>query len=473
MKNFLSFMVVLITGGIDGNLMSQQHHGLTPSFHQERRDLLRNMMPSNTVAVLFGAPIRNRSNSIDYPYHQSPNFYYLTGWREPHAVLIVFSENQSDEKGVFNEILFVRQNMPYHEMWEGPRLGVQGAQQMGFHRVYAKENFKEFDIDFERFDEVLFLEFQNDIVDTTDSSDLFDLMQNFKTKIKYSKSASKSNDYNTDLLRKYLTQLREIKTPEEIELLKKAIFISVQGQLEVMKAIKESMTEREIQGIHEFVYKKYGAKDVGYPSIVGSGSNACILHYNANNKTYIKGELVLMDLGAEYQYYTADITRTIPASGRFNDQQKALYEIVYEAQKAGIDAVRIGNSFQSVYNASSQVIKEGLLNLGIITNPGDYQKYFPHGVTHHIGLDVHDWAEYKDLKENMVITIEPGIYIPAGSDCDPKWWDIGIRIEDDILISEDGPINLSIDLPRRWNDIEATIALPSTLDDFILPEIEY
>ena len=254
--------------------------------------------------------------------------------------------------------------------------------------------------------------------------------------------------------------------PEEIEILKKAIAVSVQGQLEVMKAINDSMTERELQGIHEFVHKTYGASEVGYPSIVGAGNNACILHYTANNKTEIKGELVLMDVGAEFQYYTADITRTIPASGVFNAQQKALYQIVFEAQKAGIEAAKIGNSFQSIYAASSQIIKKGLLDLGISEEPEDFRKYFPHGVTHHIGLDVHDWGEYKDLKENMVITIEPGIYIPAGSDCNPKWWDIGIRIEDDILVSTDGPINLSMDLPRYWKDIEEIIALPSALDDF-------
>ncbi len=472
MKKFFGLVLLILIGCVGSSTYSQQPHGLTPTFHQERRDELRYLMPPHSVAVLFGAPIRNRSNSVDYIYHQSPNFYYLTGWREPHAVLILFSENQIDEIGNFDEILFVRPKDPYHEMWEGKRLGIQGAKEMGFDRVMTKENFKNYHIDFETFEQILFFNFQNDIIDTNDASDLFDLVQNFQSKMNYSEKALKSNNFNQNLLRQYLTQLREIKTPEEIELLKKAIFISVQGQLEVMKAINESMTEREIQGIHEFVHKKYGANDVGYPSIVGSGNNACILHYRANNKNDIKGELVLMDVGAEFQYYTGDITRTIPASGKFNDQQKAIYQIVFEAQKAGIDAARLGNSFRSIYSASSQVIKEGLLNLGIIGKPEEYRKYFPHGVTHHIGLDVHDWGEYQDLKENMVITIEPGIYIPEGSDCDPKWWDIGIRIEDDILISTDGPINLSVDLPRYWKDIEATIALPSALDDFKLPPIK-
>ena len=179
-----------------------------------------------------------------------------------------------------------------------------------------------------------------------------------------------------------------------------------------------------------------------------------------------------MDLGAEYRGYTADVTRTIPVSGKFTFEQKQIYEIVYDAQEAGIEIAKKGNSFSQIYQATKKVATEGLMNLGILKNPEDIRTYFPHGVAHHIGLDVHDPGNYGLLSENMVITVEPGIYIPEGSDCDPKWWSIGIRIEDDILITEDGNENLSKYAPRELNLIEKTMKLDSALDNFILPKIK-
>jgi Xaa-Pro aminopeptidase len=266
--------------------------------------------------------------------------------------------------------------------------------------------------------------------------------------------------------------MREIKTKEEIELLKKAVAISVIGQKEVMKAIHPEMTEREIEGIHEFVYKKYGAADEGYPSIVGAGENSCVLHYTENEKKEIDNQLVLMDLGAEFYGFTADVTRTIPANGKYSPAQRALYEIVYEAQEKSINAVKAGISFDSLYNLSYGIISTGLMRLGIIEDFSEARIYYPHGLSHHIGLDVHDPGNYLDLAVDMVITIEPGIYIPAGSPCDPKWWNIGVRIEDDILITENGPLNLSEGAPRKWQKIELFMKQESILDAFILPEIE-
>ena len=230
--------------------------------------------------------------------------------------------------------------------------------------------------------------------------------------------------------------LREVKTTEEMKLLTKAVRISAQGQIEVMKAMHNNMSETELQGIHEFVYKKYGSEYEGYPSIVGAGNNGCVLHYVENNKMKIEGELVLMDLGAEYHGYTADVTRTIPASGKFSPEQKAIYDIVYNAQEAGIAAAIIGNNGNSTHNAGLKIINEGLFKLGIIKSADEKHMYFPHGTSHHIGLDVHDLSNYGNYEANMVITVEPGIYIPNGSDCDKKWWGIAVRIEDDILITE-------------------------------------
>ncbi|MDB2520871.1 M24 family metallopeptidase, partial [Flavobacteriaceae bacterium] len=219
------------------------------------------------------------------------------------------------------------------------------------------------------------------------------------------------------------------------------------------------------------VYRKYGAADEGYPSIVGAGENGCVLHYIENDKEDLHNQLVLMDLGAEYYGYTADVTRTIPANGVFSVEQKALYEIVYNSQEAAINASQVGNSFRSIYKLSYDIVAEGLLQLGIIDEASEARKYYPHGLSHHIGLDVHDPGNYGDLKTDMVITIEPGIYIPENSPCDPKWWNIGIRIEDDVLVTSEGPINLSAGVPRDWESIELLMKEESALKDFVLPEI--
>ena len=221
----------------------------------------------------------------------------------------------------------------------------------------------------------------------------------------------------------------------------------------------------------QLVFKKYGAAHEGYPSIVGAGDNACVLHYITNDKTDLKNQLILMDLGAEYKGYTADVTRTIPVSGTFTPEQKALYQIVYDAQTAGINAAVAGASFTAISEVTYEVVKTGLLELGLIQESKEYRRYLPHGIAHHIGLDVHDPGLYENLAPNMVITVEPGIYVPEGSPCDPKWWNIGIRIEDDILITAEGPVNLSKDAPRSWQEIEKVMLEKSALDDFILPPL--
>jgi Xaa-Pro aminopeptidase len=288
------------------------------------------------------------------------------------------------------------------------------------------------------------------------------------------KTAFALRDYNFDmeLLSAIMADMREVKSKSEIDLLKKAVAISVVGQIEVMKAMHPLMSEREVQGIHEFVYRKYGAADEGYPSIVGGGENACVLHYIKNEKQELDNQLVLMDLGAEFYGYTADVTRTIPANGIFSPEQKALYQIVYDSQEAAINAAQVGSNFRELYQLSYDIVAQGLMDLGIIAEFYEAKKYYPHGLSHHIGLDVHDPGNYGDLEANMVITIEPGIYIPKNSPCDPKWWNIGIRIEDDILIASNGPENLSAGVPRDWKMIEELMQEESVLKDFILPEIE-
>ena len=287
------------------------------------------------------------------------------------------------------------------------------------------------------------------------------------------KTAFVLKDYIFDVekLEQIMGDLREVKAPFELKQLKRAIEISAIGQVEVMKALHPGMSEREVQGIHEYVFKKYGAAYEGYPSIVGAGNNACVLHYIENSDDPSETDLMLMDLGAEYEGYTADVTRTLPVEGTFTEEQRLLYQIVFDAQEAGIAKSQIGATTRDVTKVTQEVVTKGLMDLGIISEASEFRRYYPHGAAHHIGLDVHDLSNYGLLPENSIITVEPGIYIPKDSPCDPKWWGIGIRIEDDILITKDGPVNLSAGAPRAWELIEAMMAQPSPLDGFTLPEL--
>lgn len=514
---------------------------LSKEFHKERRDLLRSKMPKNSVAVVFANPVRNRANDVDFTFHQDPNFYYLTGYREPNGVLVLFSENQTDEDGtMYNEILYVQKRDARAEQWNGKRLGIEGAKaELRFAVAKNGEDFLENKINFKKFDKLFIEKFNDDYRNLSDAADMFDLVKSFKLKAGYNPDiflsrvkqyaygniaetpiessanvidiidrlsnqfeeikddelikefkSAKTDDLRKDAKQKivlalkpktnidlaFLSQnlatMREIKTEVEIKLITKAVRISAIGQIEVMKAMKPHLSETELQGIHEFVYKKYGAEYEGYPSIVGAGNNGCILHYVENNQTQVGNELVLMDLGAEYRGFTADVTRTIPANGKFTPEQKAIYDLVYNAQEAGIASYTIGTSMQAPNQAARKVINEGLFKLGIIKSVDEKHNYFPHGTSHHIGLDVHDPGNYVNFEENMIVTMEPGIYIPEGSPCDKKWWRIGIRIEDDILVTKNGPINLSVEAPRTTEEIEKMMAKKSVLDAFVLPDLD-
>ena len=544
MKNLivLTFLLSFYFGHTQKSILSAEHY-------QNARKSFRQKMPDNSVAVLFSAPIRNRSNDVDYIYHQDPNFFYLTGWHQPHSVLMIYKDEQKDTRGIYHEKIYVPERNDYMEMWNGKRYDLEEVKELGFDRVAERVVFKYDSQNLDSFDKVLMFEFNNDIRNqktyifrdnirykVDNPLDLFDLKATFREAINFPndfnrlaykayqrimqtdeenleevrdevaylvkqdsllmgdeiikdflkepaqdfykeakmKTAFALRNYNFDIeiLAGIMADLREIKTKNEVDLVKKAVAISVVGQIEVMKATHPGMTEREIQGIHEFVYRKYGAADEGYPSIVGAGENSCVLHYIENDKEDLHNQLVLMDLGAEYYGYTADVTRTIPANGVFSAEQKALYQIVYDSQEAAISASHVGNSFRSIYTLSYDIIADGLKQLGIINDASEARKYYPHGLSHHIGLDVHDPGNYRDLEEDMIITIEPGIYIPMNSPCDPKWWNIGIRIEDDVLITSEGPINLSESAPRDWEGIEKLMKEESALKDFILPEID-
>jgi len=473
-KNTLFLLLTFLSINI---LSSQQYiDDLGPEFHEKKRQEFRNQMPSNSIAFFFTSPIMKRSNDTDFMYHQDPNFYYLTGWKEPHGVLVIFKDNQQDNNGFFNEILFVRERNEYREMWDGRRLGLRGAKKMGFDRVKLRSDFIKNSFKIDNFSNVLSMDIRDDVRDFKDDKfDLYDLQNKFLEIINDKESPDNLGDlkkeFNNISVNNIMSNLRQTKDSLEIKLLTKAIKISSLAQIEVMKAIHGDMTEREVQGIHEFIYRKYGAAHEGYNSIVGAGANSCILHYITNESIDIDNQLILMDLGAEYRGYTADVTRTIPANGKFSPEQKEIYDLVYESQEAAIKKAVIGNTFNDIYLESIEIISDGLIKLGIIADAKDARKYYPHGVSHHIGLDVHDPGS-RTLEKNMVITVEPGIYIPENSDCDPKWWNIGVRIEDDILITGTDPINLSEDAPRLSNEIEKLMEQDSPINQLELPNID-
>ena len=509
---------------------------LSPAFHAGRREALRALMPPRSVAVIFSYPTRNFSNDVDYPYHPNPDLYYFSGYKEPNAVLFIFKEPQHAPDGsTYKDLFFVQRRDPEQESWTGRRLGAERVKaQLGFDHVYTGSEFAQYPLDLTPFDQILFAGIPDDIHDDlSDSADLYDLYQTFRKKAalpadynteimelvstmlerttpstleraiayvnKRREASAKLRDnefvtdfvnckdsadlarlrdklaslkWNTFLYTRLIGSLREIKTPEEIALMRKTCSISAIAHAEVMKAIQPGMSEAELQGLQEYVHKKLGAEYVGYPSIVGAGANGCILHYEENTRVNINRDMVLMDIGAEYHGYSADVTRTVPSTGKFTPQQRAIYDLVYRAQEAIFPLCREGIPFSDLNKKATEVLAQGLLDLGIIKNKDQVSLYYPHSCSHFLGLDVHDLGNYdQDLKENMVITVEPGIYIPAGSACDKKWWDIGVRIEDDVRVGKTKFELLSWQAPRRSADVEKMCLLKSSVNEMILPVI--
>ncbi|MGZ5285917.1 MAG: aminopeptidase P N-terminal domain-containing protein [Flavisolibacter sp.] len=507
---------------------------LSADFHKGRRDAARALMPSNSVMVVFAAPTRTFSNDVEYNYHQNPDLYYFSGYKEPNAVLIIFKDMQKASDGsLYNELFFVQKKDKMAEHWDGRRLGVEGVKKkLGFQHVFDGDDFGGFTIDFNRFDRIIMDYPPEDIRSSNDPGNLYQLVTKFKEKasipaidrriaelegvarnymnkenreqmqayiikeigsntnylqhpvikkilsisneeeILAFKQAKEQQKFSTALFDEITTSLREIKTPEELALIRKAVEISCRGQNEVMKAVHPDMSELEVQGLHEYIHKRYGAEGIGYGSIIGAGENGCILHYTENTKTQIGTDMILMDVGAEYHGYTADVTRTIPADGKFSKEERAIYQLVYDAQEAAFKTLKDGSTWADAGNAAKEVIAVGLQKLGIIKNKEEVGNYYTHGLGHHIGLDVHDKGSYDTLKKNMVITIEPGIYIPANSNCDKKWWSISVRIEDDALITQNGYELLSVFAPRKIEEIEKLIAENSLLDQYKLPALK-
>jgi Xaa-Pro aminopeptidase len=454
---FVSLLICLVAGG---SLASAQTFPFEmfdtdmplPHVYKERRARVLSSMTNASIAIVFSADVRNRQNDVDYEYRQSSDMLYLTGCQTPGTTLLLAPAGIQIGSRTFNEVLFVPQRNVDREVWQGVSMGPQEAMQyLGVDTALVATDLKSV------LDSLL------PRVDTLHYSTLptkallvplagKNLYADAELK-KWAKERKASLVFKTPMA--ILRAMREVKDTAELRLLRKAIEISMEGHRATMRGARPGMKEYELEALMEYGFKRQGAEDVGYPSIVGSNYNACILHYTANRRATTMNDLVLADCGAEYHGYTADITRTFPLSGKFTNEQRQIYDLVLAAQDAGIAASVAGAPFRAPHAAATTVIADGLLKLGIIKDLADVKQYFMHGTSHYLGLDVHDPGTGGPLQVNSVITVEPGIYIPAGSACDKRWWNIGVRIEDDILITAEGPVNLSATLARTAADIEA------------------
>ncbi|HRG38441.1 MAG TPA: aminopeptidase P family protein [Bacteroidia bacterium] len=451
MKHYWYFLLALF---IIQPVFAQDTDLLTKEFHAERRDALRKLMPANSCAVLFAH--MNKSDDISRtPYHQDPNFYYFTGLNESNAMLIIFKEPQTfAEAGEHNEVIFIKDLNPATEVWTGHLLGKNGVKEkLGFNYCLINKTLTNFNFNFASLDKIFLLQALTDCPSSYVEEDI-DLEAILSTKI----STYINSKLNTDKLPYWVAALREIKQPEEIVLMRKAISNGVDAHKELMKALVPGMFEYQAQAVIECMFKRGGMECEAYPSILGGGENSCILHYETNRKQLAGNDMLVIDAGGEYHGYAADITRTLPVDGKFSAEEKAIYDIVLEAQEEGIKACKTGNQFNAPHRAAVSVIQKRLKELGITKNETEYQKYFFHGTSHYLGLDVHDVGNGGKLNPGTIITVEPGIYIPSGSPCDPKWWNIGVRIEDDVLITAGEPDVLSGKLPKKTEEIEAIMA---------------
>lgn len=532
-KSMITFVVVFLSLIADAVIAQQPlpTDYLTKEFHAGRRDALRKVMPNNSVAVIFAYPERVFSRDVNYVYHQNPDLYYLSGYKEPDAVLLIFKEDQHKGDTVYNELFFIRKRNPAQEQWTGRRLGVEGVQkQLGFKLVYNSDEFDKYPLEFTKFSKILYDAMPDDVggnlrslmssfrekagikqADNKNIQQAFRTIANYLTPANLARGVSriktnmlesndkefqtnplllelinhpdsitlasvskkiKSNPLRTEEYNTLISSLREIKTPEELSLLRKSVFLSAVAHEEVMKAIEPTMSETELSGLFQYIHKKYGAEGEGYPPIVGAGANGCVLHYEENNVTHVNNQLVLMDVASEYHGYSADITRTVPANGKFTPEQRAIYQVVYNAQEEIFRLCKEGTAFSKLNEKATEVLADGLLKLGIIQDRAEVLRYYIHGCSHHMGLDVHDKYVTPVLQQNMVITVEPGIYIPKGSPCDAKWWDIAVRIEDDVVITKTGYENLSAAAPRKADDVEKTVAKKSVFNQLVLPQLK-
>ncbi|MCY4418718.1 MAG: aminopeptidase P N-terminal domain-containing protein [Cytophagales bacterium] len=416
---------------------------LSPEFYAGRREALREQLPPKSVALFVASVLKERSTDQHYPYEPQADLFYFTGIREPYVFLFIFQNGE--------EYLFTPPRDEWREKYDGPRLGPEEVEKsLGIAHALPAERLGSW---------VPPMAAKTMLLDPLPKSVEDHVMDTLLTNLKKNITLGFADiKRETTKLRDIMDQLRGHKTVEELKLLREAIRITCIAHEEVMRSAWVGISELEIEGIHELVHKTYGAHTEGYHPIVASGKSGCILHYQKNDRSNIgAGELILMDVGASYGGYSADITRTFPLGGKFSPAQRLIYEVVLKAQEEAIRICRPGRPVHDITRLSMGIVAEELLKLNIIKKKDQVRNYFPHGATHHIGLETHDRGPYgRDdlMAAGMVLTVEPGIYIPTESPCEEKWWGIAVRIEDDILITADGYENMSRDLPKAPDEIE-------------------
>lgn len=428
-------------------------------FARRRKQLIR-MMGRGSVAIVPAAPVRGRNRDVEYPYRQDSDFHYLTGFPEPEAVAVLVPGRKAAEY-----VLFCRERDPVMETWNGRRAGQDGACEI----YAADDSFPISDID-----EILpgLLEGCERVFYTVGILPEFDQrVFGWVNQIRASaRTGSRAPDEYVSL-EHLMHDMRLFKSRAEIKTMRTAMQISVNAHRRAMQVCRPGMNEYQIEAefLHEF--RSHGAEPA-YPSIVGGGANACILHYTENNAELGDGDLLLIDAGAEYECYAADITRTFPVNGRFSPAQRAVYEVVLAAQQAAIEQVKPGNTWNDPHTAAVETLTAGMVELGLLKGKlrsliksEAYRRFYMHRTGHWLGMDVHDVGDYKVggewrvLEPGMVLTVEPGLYIPAGSKgVARKWWNIGVRIEDDVLVTADGCEVLTAAAPKRVDEIEALMA---------------
>lgn len=409
------------------------------------------------VAVFPAAPARTRSNDTEYRYRPESDLFYLTGFPEPEAVAVLAPDHPEHKF-----VLFVRPRDPEREVWDGKRAGLEGAiEEYGADTAYSIEELDEKLPEYLDGRERLFYRVGRD-----EEFDLriIRLLNTYRT-TRRAKAPGPSSILDPGTI---VHEMRLHKTAADVALMRRAIEISAEAHRAAMAAARPGMFEYEVEALIEYTFRRQGASGPSYASIVGSGPNATTLHYVENSRRIGENELVLVDAGAEYGLYAADITRTWPASGRFTEEQRAIYEIVLEAQTGAIAMSAPGVTMQAIHEFCVKTIAEGLVRLGLLEGPvekaiesGAYRKFYMHKTGHYLGMDVHDVGTYREgeewrgLASGMVMTVEPGIYI--AEDCaevDERWRGIGVRIEDDVLITETGHEVLSAAAPKTIDEIE-------------------
>ena len=431
---------------------------ITRQEYQRRRLRLMAMMEPGTIALIPAAKIAKRTRVTDYPFRQDSDFYYLTGFEEPDGVLVLTPDRQHGEV-----ILFCAERDAHKEQWDGEILGPERAiEVLGLDDAFPRADMQD----------ILpgLLEGKERIYITLGEYAAFDAqLMGWVQRMRTRESGAAIPPGEFVALKHLLHEMRLYKSAGEIRLMERAAQISASAHGRAMRACAPGQNESHLEAELIYEFMRQGARTPAYSSIVGAGSNACVMHYAANNAPLKRGDLVLVDAGAEYQYYASDITRTFPVSGKFNAAQQAVYEVVLNAQTEAINAARLGNHFDMPHQSALATLVQGLIDLRLLKGSvdgaiesGAYRSFCPSKTSHWLGIDVHDAGDYRvggawrELESSMVITVEPGIYIPADlPGIAAKWRGIGVRIEDEVLITRDGPRVLTSGAPKTAKDIHA------------------